>query len=237
VTKETGQGSVSAVRRSLVWITVGVFANAAAVAYLIVLVGHLEETFRWAVVPGIVAAAANMPAGPGDSNGGHVVVELFSDFACVYCRETAPAIDSVRAHFGNAVAWRYRFLPRAPQIDPVGFSAALAGWCLGPQHVWDFYRVIASADRLSRGAVDSAIEATSPTPILTRQCMDAPSSADSLWSAKVRAAARGITATPTVEVDGIRVHGLAHTAALVDLVDEAIRRRTSRQSNASNRPH
>lgn len=75
--------------------------------------------------------------GPADAK---VVVVLFSDFECPYCKDTAAPLDALQEHYGFRLVYKHYPLERA---HPSAKGAARAAWAAGRQErFWEMHDVL-----------------------------------------------------------------------------------------------
>jgi protein-disulfide isomerase len=199
-----------------------VLLNAAATAFGFLQLRRLSDTLEWVVAPAIASGASDR-ARQGDPAPGTLEVEFFSDYACRFCRAVAPSLDTARAHFGSKVAWRYRFLPRSPREDPLGFRASLAGVCASRERdTWALYRAIAAEAEWSRDAFENALASLALNREGLENCMKSRTAKEILWADKYEAAALGIGETPTALVGTTRIVGVLPADSLIRVINAAL---------------
>lgn len=205
-------------------LTLVVLINSAAVAYGFYTVHSLGEQLRWiSIVTTPLRATASedsvaetFPPPASDQ----VRVEVFSDFACAHCRASASAIDSVRQRYGQRLNWRYRYVTRAPQADPLSFYTAKVGVCTesdgGP---WDLYNALGHMGAWSKDSVEVAVEMVETDSDRLRSCVESDATEQRVWSDLFKASARGVSSTPTLFVNGVKVEGRISVRPLVQLIE------------------
>lgn len=164
-----------------------------------------------------MSQATNPPLPPG-----RLLVELYSDFDCQFCRASVQAVDSARGHFGGRVAWRYRYA--ANPSSSLSTRSAAIGICTedetGP---WALYKELASVDALSPAAIEAAVVRVHPDPNAVDACAAADSTQERLWTEIFRAAALGKSRTPTLVAGGVTVVGKLSATPLIAFIDERLR--------------
>ncbi len=157
------------------------------------------------------------------SDGARVVVELYSDFDCAYCRQSVRAVLAARREFGGRVVWRFRY--RANPARPLSMEGARLALCTadstGP---WQFYSQLASAEPMARSHLDSALARMGRSRRSVQPCIESDSTATRLWRDMFSSSAGGHTRTPTILVDGVEVVGLITEDALVGLIRDRLDR-------------
>lgn len=202
--------------------------NSAAVAYGFHVLAGLKETMQYVMlvtIPGRTAAASQasseIPRPPVDLKVVHV--DLYSDFACPFCRASAHTVDSLRKAFGQRVQWQYLGLPNRDQL---AFRSALIAVCVsdsgGP---WRLYRLLNDSSSWSRQALDRAVAKLAINRDSLARCVASQTTESRVWAELFTASRQGVIATPTVIVDGVRVVGRITGPALGALIEASARKR------------
>ncbi len=161
--------------------------------------------------------------GPVSSSEARLLVELYSDFGCPFCRQSAPAVLAARSHFGDEVAWGYRFLAKPPTVGKASFRSALAGVCIANTGgFWDYYERLTTDIEWSEPAVSTFLRSIQEDDPGLSRCMDSPDTRSRVWRDVFVAAAVGLRATPTLRVNGVSVEGLLTPTALIDLIESQL---------------
>jgi protein-disulfide isomerase len=211
-------------------LSVVILVNSIAIAYAFQRLSEVSDTIRWVLAPAAAAVAARPSIGLGEPVG-TLSVELFSDFSCVHCRASAPAVDSARHNFGDKVNWRYRHVSRGPRLDSVGFRAALIATCLpADEGVWPLYGLLSEKVEWSHAALDIAVAQLALDPSELERCVRSADAAHRIWIDVFYAAGRGVEATPTIVVRGARIEGRLTFAALVEFLE------ANRNAHGTSRP-
>lgn len=218
----------------LAWLAIGVvLLNSLAVVYGFRELGQLAQSVRWLMAPPLATAATSLPPSKAPTNRPKVVVDLYSDFGCTFCRESSPAIDSIRREFGDKVFWRYRYLASPIRSDPLSFDAALAGVCTakdgGP---WQLYAAIRPDLPWTRATLDRAIAQLQAGVPDLQKCMASNEAADKVWSDVFEAAARGVRSTPTLYVNGKLISAQITAPPLRLLIQDALDRAAKADTSA-----
>lgn len=209
-----------------------VVVNSAAVAYGFHELGQLSQSIRWLLAPPIATAATALPISRGPSTATKVVVDVYSDFGCTYCRESAPAIDSVRREFGDKVYWRYRYLASPLRADPLSFEAALVGVCTakdgGP---WELYSAIRPSLPWTRESLEKEVVKLAAIHPDLQSCTQSEEATDRIWSDVFEAAARGVRSTPTLYINGKKISAQITAAPLRTFVQNELDLASHRDSS------
>ncbi|PYT26695.1 MAG: hypothetical protein DMG58_21915 [Acidobacteria bacterium] len=140
--------------------------------------------------------------------GAPVVIVIFSDFECPYCKEEAKALRAnLLATYPKEVRLYFKDLPLT-QIHPWALQAALAGRCIfkqNPGAFWDYHDWIyeaqtdVTADNL-KSKILEFVKGKEIDPLQTQPEID---------KSVAESKALGVAATPTVFVNGRQLVGQA----------------------------
>jgi len=163
--------------------------------------------------------------------GAPVVIVIFSDFECPYCKEEAKAIRSnLLATYPKEVRLYFKDLPLS-QIHPWALPAALAGRCIfkqNPGAFWDYHDWIyeaqkdVTADNLKPKTMEF-VKGKEIDAMQLERCMDSKATQPEIDKSAAEAKSLGVAATPTVFVNGRQLVGQAATwANLRQVIDYEI---------------
>ena len=147
--------------------------------------------------------------------GAPVVIVLFSDFECPYCKEEAKSLRSnLISTYPKEVRLYFKDLPLA-QIHPWALPAAIAGRCIfkqNPAAFWDYHDWIyeAQADVTADNLKSKVLEFVKGKEIDSLQlerCMDSKATQPEIDKSIAEAKALGVNATPTLFVNGRQLVG------------------------------
>jgi protein-disulfide isomerase len=143
--------------------------------------------------------------------GASVVVVLFSDFECPYCKEEAKSLRSnLLATYPKEVRLYFKDLPLV-QIHPWAMPASLAGRCIfrqNPGAFWEYHDWIyehqgeINADNLKSKILEFAKNVKDIDTVQLERCMDSKATAAEIEKSMKEAKALGVSATPTLFVNG-----------------------------------
>ncbi len=207
-----------------VLVAITVLANSAALLYGFRQMDELSASVRVAfltVARGVQEPSQQRRSDATPVSTSRVRVELYSDFACPFCRASVGAVDSARAEFGDSVTWVYRYLPNV--ASELSLLSARAGACVsdatGP---WSFYSEL-RGESWSRRALERALLRIGTNLRDIRSCTSADSTHQRIWLDVFRAAALRIDGTPTLVVDGLVVPGRVRYEPLSALIRERLK--------------
>ena len=136
-----------------------------------------------------------------------VTVVEFADFQCPYCRMTARALDSLLRVHSGAVAIVYRHLP-LEGAHPFARDAAIAAECAGRQGKFKAYHDVLYERQTEIGReswLAFARQAQVPDAAVFATCVSNRETAADVDRDVTVADRLGLTATPTVIVNGVRI--------------------------------
>lgn len=171
------------------------------------------------------------------SDAAPVSIVVFSDFQCPFCARVAPTLDRVREVYGSAVRVVWKDFPLT-SIHPHAFTAAEASHCAAAQDGYWPYTARLFENQQAQ-AVPDLIRYAGELGLDRAKfaaCLDS-----TIYRVRVRAgleagARLGVSATPTLFVNGRVVHGAQPFDTLAEVIDDELDR--SRRSGAlsSSRP-
>lgn len=183
-----------------------------------------EPVADWA---GLIAGGT--PMGRPDAP---VVLVTFSDFQCPYCARLAVALDSLRRREPSRFRVLYRHMPLG-EIHPHAYAAALAAECAAAQGRFERMHDLLFERQPELGVLPwdrLAQEAGVADASAFERCMRANEQRDRILSDARLADSLGIEGTPTVFLDGKRLHGRITPERLDRLIEEALRSRRTRRA-------
>jgi protein-disulfide isomerase len=149
--------------------------------------------------------------------GAPVVIVLFSDFECPFCKEEAKSLRSnLLSTYQKEVRLYFKDLPLS-QIHPWALQAAIAGRCIfkqNPAAFWDYHDWIyeaqsdVTADNL-KPKIMEFVKGKEIDPIQLERCMDSKATMPEIEKSMEEAKALGVNATPTLFVNGREMLGQA----------------------------
>ena len=154
--------------------------------------------------------------------GAPVVIVLFSDFECPYCKEEAKSLRSnLLATYPKEVRLYFKDMPLS-QIHPWAMPAAIAGRCIfrqNPSAFWEYHDWIyehqgeITADNLKSKILEFAKNVKDIDTVQLGRCMDSKATEGEIEKSIAEAKALGVGATPTLFVNGRQLVGQQATWA------------------------
>jgi protein-disulfide isomerase len=163
--------------------------------------------------------------------GAPVVIVLFSDFECPYCKEEAKSLRAnLVSTYPKEVRLYFKDLPLT-QIHPWAMPAAIAGRCIfkqNPTAFWGYHDWIyeaqgdINADNL-KAKILEFVKGREIDPVQLERCMDSKTTQPEIDKSMAEAKALGVSATPTLFVNGRQLVGAqAAWANLRQVIDYEI---------------
>jgi protein-disulfide isomerase len=156
--------------------------------------------------------ASSPSRGPADAK---VVLQVFSDFECPYCKRLAPVLDALSREYPRdlRVVWRHLPLPIHANAKVAAMAALEAGAQLGPDGFWRMHDLIyrflgrpggvPNPETLQRYAGQLGLDL-----VRFREAIEQGRHEAAIARDIVTALGSGITATPSVVVNGYFINGL-----------------------------
>ena len=162
--------------------------------------------------------------------GAPVVVVVYSDFQCSFCREEAKVIrEQLPKAFPNQVRVYYKDFP-LEQIHPWAKPAAIAGRCVfrqKPAAFWEYHDWVfenqsqITAENLKTKVTEWA-SGKGLEPLQLSSCIDTKATEAEVDKAMAEARALGVNSTPTLFVNGRRVVGQVPFEQLRSIINHEI---------------
>ena len=158
--------------------------------------------------------------GPADAK---VVVVVFADFDCPFCRLVSPRLKRIAEALGDDVAYVFKLFPvkahgaQAVETSVAGRAAQLGG-CFWGLHD----EMYARFEDHDRGSVEAMAVGAGCDPATFRAARDARGTRDAVRRLKREGVKLGVKSTPTIYVNGKRYHGLKTEAELRDRIEEEL---------------
>jgi len=157
-----------------------------------------------------------------------VTLVEYGDFQCPFCRATTPVIKRLMAeHKGRLrLVWKDSPLPNHPDARP----AAEAARCAADQgKFWDYHdKLYDNQKSLSKGKLKDYAKQVKLDQAAFEACVNGGTHAKAVQSAVDEAAKMGVTATPTIFVNGRMVVGALPYDAFERIVQDELARAAAR---------
>lgn len=162
--------------------------------------------------------------------GAPVVLVLFSDFQCAYCKEEAKVLrQNLLAAYPKDVRLYFKDFP-LEQIHPWAKAAAVAGRCVfkqNPAAFWDYHdwvyeqQASLAGESLKAKVMEFGAQKNLDALQLTR-CIDTKATEKDVEKSQAEGRALQINSTPTLFVNGRRLMGKVEWAQLKQVIDHEI---------------
>lgn len=162
--------------------------------------------------------------------GAPVVLVIFSDFQCSFCREEAKMLrDNLLSAYPKQVRVYFKDFP-LEQIHPWAKTAAVAGQCVFRQNAgafWDYHDWIfeKQAEITPENLKDKVLEfakAKEIDPLQLGRCLDTRATEADVDKDIAQARELTVQSTPTVFINGRRVTGRSDWNTLRSIIDYEI---------------
>ena len=162
--------------------------------------------------------------------GAPVVIVIYSDFECSYCKQEAQTIrKEVPAAFADEVRIYFKDFP-LEAIHPWAKEAAIAGRCVFRQkpaafwnfHDWAFeHQADINKENLKEKVSDWA-KSAGLEPVQFNSCLETKATAAEVERSMAEGRALGINSTPTIFVNGRRLVGQAPWPQLRQIIQHEV---------------
>jgi protein-disulfide isomerase len=162
--------------------------------------------------------------------GAPVVLVIFSDFQCTFCREEAKMLrDNLLSAYPKQVRVYFKDFP-LEQIHPWAKAAAVAGQCVFRQnaaafweyHDWIFEKQTEVTPENLKDKVLAFAKGKEIDPLQLGRCLDAKSTEADVDKDIAQARELAVQSTPTVFINGRRVTGRSDWNTLRSIIDYEI---------------
>ena len=152
-----------------------------------------------------------------------VIIFHYSDFQCETCATTAFALDSIQKTYEDEVLIVWKDFPNQ-SLHPEAVNAAVAARCAHEQDAfWEFHDILMT-NRLQLGD-DLYKMAAEELGLKTRKfnsCIKRSETLDLVLESYEESLALGLTAPPTIFINGETYTGLVTEAELKDIVKQIL---------------
>lgn len=172
------------------------------------------------LAPFVELDVAGLPSkGPDDAK---VTVVEFADYQCPHCKRASEVLDRIAARYPNDVRVVFADFP----INPSGISREVAhgAACADRQgRFWAYHdRAFARQESLDAGAVAALAVAAGLDATAFESCMASPFPAERVAQGEGEARRLGLRATPTLFLNGRRLHLHDLESELARAIDQAL---------------
>ncbi|HTY84275.1 MAG TPA: thioredoxin domain-containing protein [Silvibacterium sp.] len=155
------------------------------------------------------------------SNTAAVTLVEFADYECPYCQKVAPALQKLKADFGDKVAFTYKDFPLP--MHTRAEKAAEAARCASKQNkYWEFHDELFHSKELDVDQLKAQARALKLDSIQFDKCLDSGEEASAVERDRKEGERLGITGTPSFFVNGHYVSGALDYAALKKVVEQQL---------------
>jgi len=169
----------------------------------------------------------------GGARGRRVLVVLYGDYLCPYCRSLRPVLERLRQALGDRMVYAFRHFPNE-RAHPGAELASIGAEAAGRQdRFWDMHDALY--------AYEAPIDRSALLQIATSLHLDMARFTRDLEDPKLRqrveqdladGRANGVTATPTIFVDGLRYDGAWDFYSMLESLERPVGARVQRTARA-----
>jgi len=150
-----------------------------------------------------------------------VTITEFSDFQCPFCKEAQSAISGVLQRFPKEVRLQFKHLPLP--MHPQAFSSARAAFCAGAQgKFWQYHDALFTSEVLNDEVLKNIATVLQLDLRLFDACLSSDASRAGVEKDLRDARNLGITATPSLVVNGRLIQGVMNFANLNAIVEREL---------------
>ena len=169
----------------------------------------------------------------GGPNAAQSTVVVYSDYLCPYCRRLRGVLDRLREALGDRLAYVYRHFPNE-RAHPGATRIAAAAEAAGKQgKFWEMHAALFTQEP---PLTDAFIEATARQLKLDmakfRRDVDDPRTRRRVAEDLEDGRATGVTATPTIFIDGVRYDGAWDFYSMLEAIERPVGARVQRTARA-----
>jgi protein-disulfide isomerase len=148
-----------------------------------------------------------------------ITIIVFSDFQCSYCASANQLIKELMQEYPDQIRFVHRDFP-LDEIHPDAFNAALAARCAGDQDkYWEMNDALFSnQEDLSIAGINKLVEMLDLGQVQFDTCFESKKFEEKIYSDKQAGEEYGVSATPTLFVNGYHVNG-ADRDVIVSIIE------------------
>jgi protein-disulfide isomerase len=135
---------------------------------------------------------------------GPPLIEEFSDFQCVFCKQITPVMRAVKHDFNVTVEYKHFVLGIFPQSQMIAEAAECAR---DQNRFWAYHDLVFdNSDHVQRSHLLSYAEGLGLDTTRFRQCLDGREKQATVQADRLEGERRGVRGTPSVFIDGEQVN-------------------------------
>ncbi len=154
-----------------------------------------------------------------------VTIVEFGDYECPFCKAFAPKFRALMQKYGDRVFFQYRDFPIS-DIHDQAQKAAEAAECVKTQKpalYWQYHDVLyQNQDQLNEQAFESFARALGVDMVSWNSCMQSGKMKDEVLKDYQDGLAAGVSGTPTVFINGVRIAGVIPKDRFIQVIEELL---------------
>jgi Na+:H+ antiporter, NhaA family len=170
----------------------------------------------------------------GDTASDRMVVLVYGDFLCPYCRRLNQVLRRVRGALGQRLVYVYRHYPNE-RIHPGAELASTGAEAAAAQgHFWPMYDAIYQRDPkvIDKSAILEIARSLGLDLMRFERDLEDPKLRQRVQEDLTEGRRNGVTATPTIFIDGIRYDGAWDFHSLLEALERPVGARVQRTARA-----
>jgi predicted DsbA family dithiol-disulfide isomerase len=157
----------------------------------------------------------------GPPNAPITIIE-FSDFQCPFCSRMVPTLKQIRENYKDQVRLVFRQFP-LNSIHPQAQKAAEASLCAANQNkFWEMHNLMFEDKKLSLSDLKLKAASLKLDTIEFERCLDLNQFTEQVKRDILDGARAGVTATPTMFINGRPLTGAVHYKQIKKIIDEEL---------------
>jgi protein-disulfide isomerase len=158
--------------------------------------------------------------GPADAP---VTVDMYGNYECLHCRRAWPAVEALLEEVGDRVRFVYHHFARPADFPNAELAAEAAEAAAAEGRYWEMHALLMTeAPSLHAEVLVASAAALGLDVARVEGALAARTYRDAVRAAHALGLERGVTRTPTFQVDGVTVPPSADLSALRGAVEEAL---------------
>lgn len=154
-----------------------------------------------------------------------VIIEVYSDFQCPFCKEVLPTLQELKRAYGTNVFIEYKHFPIV-SLHPKAQQAAEASECARDQDkFWQYHDLLFfNQNRMERKDFIDYAQQLGLDLTVFNTCLDSRKKQQIVEQHLAEGLQRGVRGTPTFLVNDVMLSGVQAKSAFEKIIDGAIKK-------------